>query len=167
MNEVQKKSFPWTGIIFIVLGVVLLLNQIDFIDVRFSQIAWGLLVLVGFIYTIRGYKNNIKSKIFWGTVIFLFSLYFLLSSLDLLEYHHRIFMPSLFLIFGFAFLTTYVGDIKDVWSLIISLILISSGIFLLLEDFGYFNWFDVKSIVRTYWPVILIIMGLGFLFRKK
>lgn len=167
MSEEQKKTFPWAGVVFIVLGVVLLLNQTDFIDVRFSQIIWGLLLVVGFVYTIRGYKNNIRGKIFWGTVIFLFSLYFLLNSLDFLNYHHRMFLPSLFLVFGFAFLTTYLNEIKDVWSLIISLILISSGMFLILEDLGYFNWFDVRSFVKTYWPIVLIILGLGFLLRKK
>lgn len=167
MSEAQKRSFPWIGVVFIVVGVILFLNQIDFIDVRLSQIIWGLFVIFGFFYTIRGYKNNLKSKIFWGTVIFLFSLYFLLYSLDLLDYHYRVFLPSFFIIFGLAFLTTYLNDIKDVWTLIISLILLSSGIFLMLEDFGYFNWFDVRSVIKTYWPIILILLGLALLFKKK
>lgn len=167
MTEENKKSFPWAGLLFLVLGVILLLNQLNIINVLFSQIIWGLLIIVGFIYTIRGYKYNIRHKVFWGTVIFLFSLYFLLNSLDLIDYHYRIFLPSFFLIFGFAFLTTYLINIKDVWWLIISLLLISSGMFLILEDFGYFNLFDVRSVIKTYWPIVLILFGLGLLFRKR
>ncbi len=165
-NEI-KKPIPWTGIILIILGLTLLLNRTNVIDVHFSQIIWGALILFGFVNTMRGYKYNQKGKIFWGTVIFLFSLYFLLNTIELFEFRHRVFIPAVFLIFGFAFLTTYINNLKDIMLLILSVMLISSGFFLILEDFGYFDFFDVRSIIKTYWPILLIILGLGMLFKAK
>ncbi|RCK77698.1 MAG: hypothetical protein IGBAC_2007 [Ignavibacteriae bacterium] len=167
MNDEIKKQIPWTGIILIILGLTLLLNRTNIINVHFSQIIWGVLILFGFVHTIRGYKYNQRGKIFWGTVIFLFSLYFLLNTLDFFEFRHRIFIPAVFLIFGFAFLTTYINNLRDVISLILSVMLISSGFFLILEDFGYFDWFNVRSVIKTYWPVVLIILGLGMLLKKR
>lgn len=167
MTDEIKKNIPWTGIILILLGLTLLLNRINVINVHLSQIVWGFLIIFGFIHTIRGFKYNHRGKIFWGTVIFLFSLYFLLNTIELFEFHHRIFIPAVFLVFGFAFLTTYISNLKDVVSLLLSILLISSGFFLILEDFGYFDWFDVRTVIKTYWPIALIILGLGMLFKPK
>lgn len=44
------------------------------------------------------------------------------------------------------------------------LILITIGVFFLLDNFGYASF---GELIRTYWPVILIIIGLSILLRRS
>lgn len=165
--ERPRNSIPWNGIILILLGIILLLSHTKVINIHFSQILWSFLIVYGFISTIRGYRLNHNSKIFWGTVIFLFGMYFLINTFDLVETYHGQFVAVLFLIFGFAFLTIYMNNFREVISLIVGILLFTAGIFLMFENYGYLDWMDVRTLIRTYWPVILILIGLRLLLKKS
>ena len=71
----NNKNRPWFGIMLIVFGIVLLLNQINLIDVKFSQIMWAALAVYGFTISYQGFSKKRNGKIFWGTVLFLTSIF--------------------------------------------------------------------------------------------
>ncbi len=163
----ELKSLPLSGIILIVLGITLLLYQTRVIDVRFSQLLWSGLTILGCFITVQGFIKNRNGKIFWGTALFLTSVYFLLNSLRWIYIYHDMFFPAFLLIFGFAFLMVYVNNLKEFVPLIIGVALIAIGGAFILAQNDYLNWWEVRYIIKNFWPVILILLGLAILFKSR
>ncbi len=164
--ELEKK-YPWNGIILILLGTALLIHQTGLINIRFFQIIWIALALWGFIITLRGFATNSKGKIFWGTVLFLSGVSFIIHSFDLIEMPHRIFLPAVFIIFGFAFLMMFLDNFREFSSFLLSIIFFVIGSLLILAEIGYLNRWDVVYYIKNYWPVILIILGVGLILKRR
>ncbi|MBI4809915.1 MAG: hypothetical protein HY800_00385 [Ignavibacteriales bacterium] len=156
----------WFGIALIVIGAAMLLDQLDVLNIDFSTIFWPLLMLIGIVTVGRGFTENRRAKIYWGTVLFLYSLFFLLKSIDYFEIYAHTFFPASFLIFGIAFFMMYLNNFKD-WPLLIPAIVLSGiGSIFILTEYGFFYRWDVWDAVRTYWPVILILFGLAILLKR-
>jgi len=34
-------------------------------------------------------------------------------------------------------------------------------------EFYYLDWWDVRYVLRDYWPVAIILLGIGLLLRRK
>jgi hypothetical protein len=163
-NNVKKVS--WFGIVLIVLGAFMLLDKFDLIQFKFSSIFWPLMMLLGIVAVSRGFNLNRRGKIFWGTTLFLYSLFFLLKSIDYFEIYSQTFFPATFLVFGISFFMLYINNMKDWPFLIPSFLLIAVGGAFILTEYGYLYRWDVIDAVKTYWPVILILTGVALLFRR-
>ncbi|MDI6802754.1 MAG: hypothetical protein QME58_02760 [Bacteroidota bacterium] len=163
----HQNKYPWNGIILIFLGVALLIHQTGLINIRFYQIIWIALALWGFIITIRGFATNSNGKVFWGTALFLTGISFIIHSFNLIEMPHRIFLPAVFIIFGFAFLMMFVNNFREYSSFILSIIFFVIGGLLILAEIGYLNRWDVLYYIKNYWPIILIILGAGLILKRK
>lgn len=163
----NNKNRPWFGIMLIIFGIVLLLNQTNIINVRLSQILWAALAVYGFTISYQGFSKNKKGKIFWGTVLFLTSILFILRNLYIFDLYHFVLLSAWILIFGFAFLMLFINNPREHVHLIFSLFLIAIGGSMLLVEAGYLYEWDVWDVFRHYWPVILIVLGIGMLFRRR
>lgn len=163
----NQNKYPWNGIILILLGTALLMHQTGIINIRFYQIIWIAIALWGFFITIRGFATNSNGKVFWGTALFLAGVTFIIRSFNFIEMPHRIFMPTLFLIVGFAFLMMFVNNVKEYSSLLLSMIFFVIGSMLMLAEIGYLNQWDVLYYIKNYWPIILIILGAGLIFKRR
>jgi len=156
----------WLGVVLIIIGIVMLLDKLDVINVDFGTILWPLLMLVGVIVVARGFSDNRRGKIYWGTVLFLYALFFLLKSIDYFEIYSQTFFPASFLIFGIAFLMMYLNNFKD-WPLLIpALVLIALGCVFILTEYGIIYRWDVWNFISVYWPVILILFGIAILLKR-
>lgn len=170
----NNKNLPWFGTMLILFGVVLLLNQINIIDVKFSQVMWAALAVYGFAISYHGFTKKRNGKIFWGTVLFLTSIFFILKNLYIFDAYqcdfgsgHFVLFPAWFLIFGFAFLMVFINNSKEYVHLILSLVLISIGGSAILVEAGYLYEWDVWYVLRHYWPLVLVAIGLSLVFRRK
>ena len=170
----NNKNRPWFGIMLIVFGIVLLLNQINLIDVKFSQIMWAALAVYGFTISYQGFSKKRNGKIFWGTVLFLTSILFILRNLYLLDSYqfdfgsgHFVLFPAWILIFGCAFLMVFINNPKEYVHLILALVLISIGGSAILVEAGYLYEWDVWYVFRHYWPLVLIAIGFSLIFRRR
>jgi hypothetical protein len=145
----------------------MLLDHFNVFNVEFSTIFWPLMMLVGIVVVSRGFGNNQRGKIFWGSVLFLYALFFFLRSIDYFDIHGRLIFPSSFIIFGVAFFMMYLGNTKD-WPLIIpAAILGGMGMLFLLTEYGYLCRWDVWDVIVDYWPILLIIIGLVMILKHK
>jgi hypothetical protein len=54
---------------------------------------------------------------------------------------------------------------KNFSSIIWGLVFIALGVVLLLDRLGYMQ-FDLGQFLHTWWPLVLIIIGLGMLFDR-
>jgi hypothetical protein len=170
----NNKNRPWFGIMLILFGIVLLLNQINIIDVKFSQIMWAALAVYGFTISYQGFSKKRNGKIFWGTVLFLTSILFILRNLYLFDSFqfdfssgHFVLFPAWILIFGFAFLMVFFNNPKEYVHLILALVLVSIGGSAILVEAGYLYEWDVWYVFRHYWPLVLIAIGVSLIFRRR
>lgn len=164
--SVARCRTSWFGIALIIIGVAMLLDHLHIFDIAFSSIFWPLMMIVGIVAVAGGFSQNRRGKIYWGTVLFLYSLFFLLRSIDSIELYSYIFLPASFLIFGIGFFMMYLNNFKD-WPFLIPAILLTGiGSLFLLTEYGCFSHREVWDAVRTYWPVILILFGLAMLLKR-
>jgi hypothetical protein len=163
----RKLRLSWLGLGLILFGTVLLLRKLGYIDIAFHHIFWGLVMLWGIVSVSRGFAYDRRGSIFFGTVVFLYGLLFLLRSLESIDVHFYMFFPAAFLIFGIACLMMYLHDMRDWFLLVPTLFLCGAGVLLLLPEFGYMYRWEVWEFVHLYWPVGLILLGLAILFRRR
>ena len=163
----DHSRFSWFGVALIILGAVLLLKRLFFISIGFSEIFWALVALLGFVSVVRGFSRDRRWKVFWGSAWFLYGLFFFLRSINLTEAAPEIFFPATFLIFGLAFLMAYLLDLRDWYLLIPALTLGLCGGAFILSECGYFDSWEVWRVVRTYWPVFLILFGVCLMACRR
>ena len=166
-QEEEKYSIPWFGVVLIVAGSLLLLGKLHLLRISYWQIVWSLVMFFGMIRVGRGFTQNRRGKIFWGTSLFLFGLFFFLRTIESLDIHLYMFSSSMFLIFGLAFFMVYLSNVRDWYVLIPSLLLIAVGVLLLLGEFGYISQWEVWDAIHLYWPIALILLGLGIILRRR
>jgi hypothetical protein len=160
----------WFGIVLIVLGLIMLLDRFHLVMISFGTVFWPLVMLLGIVTVVRGFSDNRTGKIFWGTVMFLFALFFFLRSSEYFEVRAHVFPPALFLIFGIAFLMTFVNNVREWYMLIPAIAFGGIGVFLILVEYGYiYRWdaWEVWNATRLYWPILVILFGLALMLRRS
>ena len=165
--NVGKSGFPLFGIALIIVGAVLILDKFDVFDVDFSTVLWSLMMLFGLVGVGKGFSSNRNGKILFGTLVFLYSLFFLLYTSDNLNIDGYLIIPSTFLIFGVAFLMMYVNNFRTWYYLIPALFLSGTGAAFILAELGYLYRRDVWDAVRLGWPLILILIGVAVILRRR
>jgi hypothetical protein len=163
----SQRRLPVFGILLLVVGLALLLEKLDVIEFGWSKILWAAVAVLGAAIVIRSFVQNGRGGIFWGTLLFLYGLLFLLRSLDLVESHVTVFMPASFAILGFGFLMLFVSDPKDWHLLIPSVILLGIGGAFMLAEAGYIHRWEVWDTFRTWWPLLLVLVGFSLIFRRR
>jgi len=163
----NRRHFPWIGLLLIVAGAALLLNKLDVINVRFAQVLWPCLALLGLLQVGQGFSRNRSGQIFGGTILFLYSLFFFLRATDYVDFHGYMFFPATFLVVGIAFLMMYLNNMREWLFLVPSLLLITVGSIFFLSEMEYIDGWDAWHAVRTFWPVALILVGLAIILRRR
>ncbi len=164
----MKRQFPWFGIFLVLLGTTLLLGQLHILQFGWAKLLWIFCVIYGGGIVIRGFVAQRPGSIFWGTVLFLSSIFITLHQFEVIEYH-ALMMPVIGLfIFGFGFLMKFVYSPSRHWfSLLPSIIFLGLGCALILADLGYWYHYDVWNFVRIYWPVVIILLGITAFFKSR
>jgi hypothetical protein len=163
----SQRRLPVFGILLLVVGVALLLEKLDVIEFGWSKILWAAVAVLGAAIVIRSFVQNGRAGIFWGTLLFLYGLFFLLRSLDLIESQVAVFMPATFTILGFGFLMLFVSDPKDWHLLIPSVILLGFGGAFMLAEAGYIHRWEMWETFRTWWPLVLVLVGFSLVLRRR
>lgn len=163
----SQQKIPVFGILLLVVGAALLLEKLEVIEFGWSRILWAAVALLGAAIVIRAFVQDGRGRIFWGTVLFLYGLYFFMRSLHLVEGQFTVFMPASMTILGFAFLMLFVSDPKDWHLLIPSVILLGFGGAFMLTEVGYIRRWEMWDTVRTWWPLILVLVGLSLILRRR
>lgn len=164
--SIARCRTSWFGIALIIIGVAMLLDHLNIVEIAFSSIFFPLMMIVGLVAVAHGFSQNRRGKIYWGTVLFLYSLFFLLRSIDTIELYAYIFLPASFLIFGIGFFMMFLNNLKD-WPFLIPAILLTGiGSLFIFTEYGCLSHREVLDIARTYWPVVLILFGVAILLRR-
>ncbi|MBI2619033.1 MAG: hypothetical protein HYW57_03030, partial [Ignavibacteriales bacterium] len=155
------------GSLLIIVGIALLLRRLDIVSLRWDTLFWlgglaggGFLVADGFVRSKRG-------RVFWGSVLFLGSLYFVLLRFGVLLRYDFPLVPILFVVFGLSFFVLYLSDLGEVTLLIPALLFTGLGGGAILWWWEVFEWYELREILRIYWPIILVLWGTALLVRRR
>jgi len=157
---------PILGILLVLAGLGLLLDQLHVIDFGWEKVLWLAVAILGALLTFRAFTNDEQGKIFFGTILFLFGLLFFLRSFDIIRHGEHIIWPAILVIIGLAFLMLYVNNPRE-WVLIIPTVLfVGLGAVFMLAELDYLYYWDVWYAVRQYWPAILILIGVAMIVGR-
>lgn len=163
----KYSDIPWFALFLIVIGTILFLNKLDVLEIEFASIFWPLAMLFGISKVVIGFSKDKRGLIFLGTVVFLYGLFFFIRSLDFIEIHSHLFLPATLLICGVAFLMIYLQNLRD-WPLLIPAVILGGlGSAFILTELGYLTRWEIQEMIHLYWPIALILVGLGIIFRRK
>ena len=167
MTANTRSRVSWFGIVIIFIGVLLLVDRLHLLRVDSQIILWCGLMLLGLLMVVRGFSSGRSGKIFWGSFLFLLFLFFLLRSTDMMDIHAHMMPPAIFLILGISFFMVFLNAPKE-WSVLIPAVSFPGlGTMLIMVEYGILYEWDVWDIIRTYWPLILILFGLSIVLRHR
>ncbi len=167
MTRTPSARFPILGVILILLGAGLLMERLGYLHMGWGLLIAGGLMLLGIGIVFRALPRQGGGGVFGGTLLFLYGTLFLLSELRLVSQHGAVFLPATLLILGISFVMIFITDTRE-WG-----VLIPGGIFLFLAAAFMLANVDllqaelVLHIVRVYWPVVLILIGLSLVLRRR
>jgi hypothetical protein len=163
----MAKRFSWLGVGLIAIGTAMILDRLDVISWSWHIVLWALLAFFGAFKVVSGFQQKRRGRVFWGTMLFLFGLYGVLRELDLFGVPSYLCLPLLMLMVGMSFLVMYISSPKD-WHLIVpALSFLGIGGVLLLTEVGVLYRWDVLPLIKSYWPVALILFGLSLLLSRR
>ena len=166
MEQKAFSRFPIIGLVMVLLGVALLLNQMEVIHIGGWALLWLGLFFYGAAVVIRSFINNDRSKVFFGTLCFLAGILFFLRRENFIYGTFSLYFPAFIIIVGLAFLMLFVFNVKDWHLLIPAFIFLALGAALMLTHLGYWYNRDVWRAIGSYWPLILILIGGTMLIRR-
>lgn len=161
------RRISWFGLVLIVFGTLLLLRKLGILDLHVREIVWPLLILVGAVLTARGFASGRRGQILFGTVLFLYSIFFFMRTWGGIFIPFDMIVPATFLIFGIVLLMLFLNRPSEWYFLIPGLFLLAIGVMMVLSEYGYWHSWEVREFAGTWWPAVLILFGLGMLLRRR
>jgi hypothetical protein len=150
--------------------ILILLKITGIIHFNNIELLSYLLIFFGLSYTFNSFGNNRKGLLFVSTVIFLIGLVLFIISNFEIQQVSRLIVPSSFMIIGIGLLMTYIEGNHVTFVFVLSLLLIVAGLIITITN-GEITIYSFLSscigIMEKYWSVLLIFLGVFFLFRKQ
>ena len=167
MEKKQLYRIPILGIILIVLGVGLLLKQLRIVAVDGSTILIMGMTLYGIAAVVRSFLLTTRKQIFFGSLCFFSGILLLLGKFNFVERTAFVYVPGFLIVFGLAFLSLFIFNVRDFHLLVPALLFILLGIAFMMTEVGYWYVSDVKEAIGMYWPAALILFGGLLLLKRK
>jgi hypothetical protein len=149
--------------------ILILLKIIGIIKIHNLELLSYVLIFAGLSYVFRSFGNRRQVVLFTSTIVFLIGVgLFIFSNFEIIPVSSLI-APSSLLIIGVALLMTYFGGASKSFILILSLILIASGIIITItrSHITIISFLSSLFVITiNYWPVIIIFAGVLIFFRK-
>lgn len=156
----MKRNSILPGIFLVIIGLYFLLKQMN-ITIPYSDllVTWpSILVIIGLILAFQGFSNRDDNKMFSGTLLLGFGIYFHgVITFNYWKYHWAFFT----LVISIAFFMKYFVNKRD--GIVPGFILL--GISALYFFSGYITHYIGEF--QAFWPIALIGIGIYFIFFKK
>jgi hypothetical protein len=150
--------------------ILILLKIIGIVNINNLELLSYVFIFWGLSYAFNSFGKKNRWIIFVSTVIFLIGMFmFIYSNFEIMKFSPLI-IPSIFMIIGSGLLMTYIDGDQLTFVLILSLVLIASGIIITIThgEISFLSFIvSVFKIAVSYWPVLIIFFGVFLLFRKR
>jgi len=160
----MKSNQVLPGVILVVVGTYFLSNQLNF-TLPYSEILlkWpSILLFIGLVLSWQGFSNRDDQKMFSGTILLgLGVLFHGVHTFDYWNYQ----WPYFTLIISVAFFLKYFVNKRDGITTGVILLFISIIALFFSTISQWMN--SIHSGFDSYWPVVLIVIGVYLIFFRK
>ena len=159
----MKKDSPFTAWALIVLGVLLLLNQVGLFEPSRPNIIMMGSLFLGLILLNKGRHHPQRHGILGGSFFVLFALTLFLMKRGLFAVDDTLGSGLLLIDLGLANIIYFISKPEKLSNLTWGLIFAAAGTPFVLIYMKLVPLWLLEDIIVTYWPVLLILFGLGLL----
>lgn len=150
-----------TGVFFIVIGIILLLNKLNMINFGWDEAVPYILIAISLISFYSAFTGK-KGNSFWGGFLGTLGAFYLLQNFDVFNYFwFGDTWPVFMLAFGVGFIVMFLFNPRD-WG-----VLIPGGFFTLLGLNFFLETLDLSSktihLIKNMWPLLLVLIGIGLI----
>jgi hypothetical protein len=150
------------GLIFILAGAGLLMDKMRLFDFGWTEIYPIIFLLIAGVSFIHAFTDQ-KNSAFWGGMFGVLGVFFFLRNFELIPFYwfHEFWPIAL----GLGFFSLFIFSPKNWGVLIPGVILSGLGLMFTLESLDLIqDVFEVVTdVIWTYWPLILILIGVGLI----
>ncbi len=156
------------GLVFILFGLGLLLDRLDMFAFGWTQIypvIFLLIAISSFLSAAAGQKN----AAFWAGIFAILGLFFTLRNFGVIPYYWFVeYWPIFLIALGFGFIFLYIFYPRDWGVLIPGAIFLGLGTLFILGTMDLLEdvFENIVEITFTYWPLVLVLIGLLLLLNS-
>lgn len=158
----------------ITIGSLILLHQLNVVTLDTANILALISTIGGIILFTRGWNNPEYKGIFGGTFFILIGISLFLMKYNIFPTYDSFAIGLIFIDLGVANLVYYAFRKNKISNLITAIIFILIGSPLIAYEYYYISMWEIQDIFSTYWPILIILVGVGLLgeglfknFRKN
>ncbi len=156
-----KKGSLVPGVLLVTIGLWIFARNFRFSHDFAFQLYPILLVVFALFLFVETIRRRNSNALFWGIAILVVGGFFLLRNFDIIPYFYvDEYWPIFLVALGLGFVGLFAFNPRDWGVLIPACIFLFFGVGFTFNTFHVFSWRWERSI-EHYWPVILIIIGLG------
>lgn len=151
------------GWVLIIIGVLILLHQLNVFSINRAASFALASIFLGLVLFFRGLYHPLHKGILSGSFFLFLGLAIGAMRLQLLYPNDSIALAAILISLGLAHLVYFVFVKTKSSNLIFGLVMIACGAGLFLYAYDFLSYWDLKSIIHQYWPVLIILTGLSIL----
>lgn len=156
----KELILPW---MLIIAGTALLLHQLHLFRFRGINIFIVVSFALGVLLFVRGVGHPLKSGIFGGSFFILLASWLLLMRIGILPIDDYLAGGLFFATLGAANLVHFAFAPGKISSISVGVIFILVSLPFFFFYYGYFPRWNLEDFYLTYWPVALILIGVGLM----
>jgi hypothetical protein len=61
----------------------------------------------------------------------------------------------------------YAFEPRNVAVLVPAVLFVGFGVAMILVEYDYLDWWEVRRAIRTYWPLVLILWGAAIMLKRR
>jgi len=153
----KKNASFKAGIILIIIGVLLVLRQHQFLDFHYLR-SYGLF-FIGILFLLYGIAHKSSSKIYFSSAITLLGFYYILDILTIIDAERQLNIAAYTLIIGLSFYPVFILGNKRLNSLLIGNLVTLIGLMFLFWHLEIIKHQFLVRLIDRFWPLIIVILG--------
>jgi len=158
MNKQQK-----TGLLLIIIGGLILLNQFQIFDLSAKNIVAVTSLLLGMLLLKKSLTSPERKGLLGGSFFLIWGIMLLFFNFNS-EMGRTLFFGQLFLSLGLANLIYFLfSGVTRATNFFVFVLFAAIGGTMIAAYYGLLDVWHLEEILDTYWPVILILLGIFIL----
>lgn len=165
-SQTRGRSLVWLGSALIIVGALLLLDNIAVVGVSWWLLFWGGLAAASGVVFVRKIRAK-QDGSFWWVLLFCFSLYKFLDAAGWIDVPAWYGFPLVLFALAAAFGLQVVARPGDWHMLVPAIVCAAVGIVILLSETGALAQTEARALLASYWPVALLLFGAALLINSR
>ena len=156
----------FSGIVLILIGFVLLLNQFNIYNPARIDAAILICLLAGIVFLRKSLIQPEHNGIVPGVFLTFAGLWLFASKLDYIPLEDALGIGMIFCATSAALIVSFVLRPQKTFHLLFGILAGIFGGLILITYYRYISIWKLEYIIETYWPVILILFGIALVIDK-